>query len=261
MVTKPSFQQIHSHGIISAMSSFLYHTWYWSVAIFCIFTHFMIGLLCIFTFNFNKNHRKLARLFLRIIAKAMKVNVIPKGIENIPSDRACIFMPTHTSLMDIVVMVIGVPTHFNFLAKKELFWVPFIGLDMVFGGDFLIDRNHPRKAKACLKKVEKRLKKGWNMMISPEGTRSTTGDLLPFKRGAFKLAVESGACIIPCYINGSEHIVQKKSLKASPGDVTIYFGQPIEPNKAIDPKKNIELLMDETFNDIQYMKERHLGTQ
>ena len=90
-------------------------------------------------------------------------------------------------------MTIAIPYHFNFIAKKELIWVPFIGLDMILGGDFLIDRTNPRKAKQCLDNVEKRLKKGWNMLIFPEGTRSENGDLLPFKRGAFKLAINSGA--------------------------------------------------------------------
>lgn len=238
------------------MNSFLYHIWYWSVIAICVFSHFFIALLCIFTPNFFKNHRKLSKLFIIIIAKSMKLKVITHGAHHIPNDRACIFMANHTSLIDILVMVIGVPYHFNFIAKKELFWVPFIGLDMVFGGDFLIDRKNPRKAKKCLNKVEKRLKKGWNMLIFPEGTRSMTGELLPFKRGAFKLAVDSGALIIPCYIDGSRKIVQKKSLKASPGDVHIHFGTPIEPDRSLEPKKNIEYLMDITFQNIQDMKDQ-----
>ena len=56
-------------------------------------------------------------------------------------------MPNHTSLIDILVMVIGVPHHFNFIAKKELIWVPFIGLDMIMGGDFLIDQATHAKLK------------------------------------------------------------------------------------------------------------------
>jgi 1-acyl-sn-glycerol-3-phosphate acyltransferase len=230
--------------------------WYWSVTAICVFAHFFIALFCIFTPNFFKNHRKLSKLAIQIIASSMKLKVITHGTHHIPKDRACIFMANHTSLIDILVMVIGVPDHFNFIAKKELFWVPFIGLDMLFGGDFLIDRNNPRKAKDCLNKVEKRLKKGWNMLIFPEGTRSKTGDLLPFKRGAFKLAVDSNAFIIPCYIDGSQNIVQKNSLKASPGNVHIHFGAPIEPDHSLEPKKNIDHLINITFQRIQHMKDQ-----
>ena len=125
----------------------MYHVWYWSVISFCVFTHFFIALIVSpLSFRFFKTHRKLARLFIIIISKSMKLRVKTIGLENIPANRACIFMPNHTSLIDILVMVIGVPHHFNFIAKKELFWVPFIGLDMLLGGDFLINRSNPREA-------------------------------------------------------------------------------------------------------------------
>ena len=239
------------------MQSFSYQLWAWLVVLVCVPTHFFIALFCIFTPNFMKNHRKLARLFIKIIAKSMKLNVIVDGLEHIPTDKPCIFMANHSSLIDILVMVIGIPCHFNFIAKKELFWVPFIGLDMVFGGDFLIDRHSPRKAKKCLKKVENRLKKGWNMLIFPEGTRSTTGELLPFKRGAFKLAVETDAYIIPCYINGSDKIVQKNSLKPTPGNVYIYFSHPIIPKQDSTQKTSTKNLTSETFDEIQTLKNVH----
>lgn len=202
-----------------------------------------------------KNHRKLARYFIKVIATSMKLNVEVHGIENIPKDTACIFMANHTSLIDILVMIIGTPYHFNFIAKKELLWVPFIGLDMVMGGDFLIDRRNPRKARKCLMKVEKRLKRGWNMLIFPEGTRSLDGELLPFKRGAFKIAFDSHATVIPCYINGSKNIVQKKSLKASPGTVKIFFGEPIETKLLPNTKDNMIHVSNQTFDKINYLKE------
>ena len=191
------------------MSSIFYHIWYWLIAITVISLHFFLGLLCIFTPNFFQYNRKLARVAIKVIAKAMKLKVKTHGLDQIPSNQPCIFMPNHTSLIDILVMTIAIPYHFNFIAKKELFWVPFIGMQMILGGDFLINRKDPKKAKKCLSKVEKRLRKGWNMLIFPEGTRSENGHLLAFKRGAFKLALASKATIIPCYIQGSDHIVQK----------------------------------------------------
>ena len=239
------------------MTSIAFYAWYWAVIAICVVSHFFLGLFSIFSVNFYKTNRKLARLFIIIIAKAMKMKVVVHGIENIPANKPCIFMANHSSLIDILVMTIAVPVHFNFMAKKELFWVPFIGLQMVFGGDFLIDRNNPKKAKACLKKVEKRLKKGWNMLIFPEGTRSVNGDLLPFKGGGFKLAAITGAHIVPCYIRGSDTIVRKKSMKATPGQVDIYFDRPVVHSKNEASRDDISLLMDQTKQQIQRLLTEH----
>ena len=128
---------MQSQCILNDMRERLYHCWYWVVIAFCVFVHFFVALFSIFSPNFFKTHRRLARLFIMIIANAMQLRVTTDGLNNIPKDRACIFMPNHTSAIDILVMVIGVPYHFNFIAKKELIWVPFIGLDMIMGGDFL----------------------------------------------------------------------------------------------------------------------------
>lgn len=242
---------MQSQCILNDMRERLYHCWYWVVIAFCVFVHFFVALFSIFSPIFFKTHRKLARFFIMIIAKAMQLRVTTDGLNNIPKDRACIFMPNHTSAIDILVMIIGLPYHFNFIAKKELIWVPFIGLDMIMGGDFLIDRSNPRKAKKCLEKVQRRLQKGWNMLIFPEGTRSANGELLPFKRGAFKLAVDSGACIVPCYIDGSDKIVQKKSLKAAPGTVHIRFGTPIDAANYGKSKPEVIALMESAQNAVQ----------
>lgn len=228
------------------MRSWLYHSWYWLVILVCVLSHFILGLFTYLTPNPMKNHRKLARFFIQIIARAMKLKVSTHGLDAIPTDRPLIFMANHTSLIDILVMVIGLPYHFNFIAKKELFWVPFIGLDMVMGGDFLINRNHPASAKKCLKRVATRVKKGWNILIFPEGTRSVTGELLPFKRGAFKLAIETGALIVPSYIQGSHQIVKKNTLHASPGHVHIHFSAPIDPATFTNPDSAVMDAMQQT---------------
>ena len=91
-----------------------------------------------------------------------------------------------------------------------------------------------------------------------EGTRSENGDLLPFKRGAFKLAINSGARIIPCYIHGSDSIVQKNSLTPRPGNVHIYFSSAITPPTSKDTSKDaMSDLMLTTRKEIEKLKERH----
>jgi 1-acyl-sn-glycerol-3-phosphate acyltransferase len=236
------------------MREWIYHGWYWIVTVVSVSLHFLIGLLCYITPHPQINHRKLARFFIKRIAAAIQLRVVVHGLSHIPPNTPIIFMANHTSLIDILVMIIGLPCHFNFIAKKELRWVPLIGLDMIMEGDFLIDRRNPKAAKLCLKKVESRLKKGGNILIFPEGTRSKNGTLLPFKLGGFRLATASGATIVPCYIYGANHIVQKQSLKASPGTVHIHIGQPIDPTK-IDASDDLPIrLMVQTQQHIADLK-------
>tara|TARA_A100001015_G_C14932350_1_gene688982 strand:- start:434 stop:1129 length:696 start_codon:yes stop_codon:yes gene_type:complete len=224
----------------------MYTIWLWTVVISCVVTHFLIGLFCIFTPSPMKAHRKLAKVFIRLIAKGMKMNVVVHGLENIQSDGPYIICSNHRSLIDIMVLIIAIPYHFNFVSKKELFWVPFIGLDQYFEGDFFIDRHNKKNAKKCMKRVEIAVKAGRNILIFPEGTRSKTDQLLPFKRGAFKLAADCNANVVPCYIDGSSSIVQKHSFKARPGTVSVYF------LKSISPKKlSVNELQTMTFDSIQ----------
>ena len=95
----------------------------------------------------------------------MGLKIEVHGIEHIPIDEPCIVMCNHTSLIDILVMTMATPYRLNFIAKKELVWVPFIGLDMLIEGDFLIDRQNAKAAKRCLDTVENRLKSNGKILI------------------------------------------------------------------------------------------------
>jgi 1-acyl-sn-glycerol-3-phosphate acyltransferase len=228
-----------------------YHLFYWTVSIVCVTTHFLVGCLCLFTPHPMRYNRAASRLFIRIIVWSMGINLTITGQDDIPTNTPCIFMANHTSLLDILVMACAIPIHFNFIAKKELIWAPLIGIDLIMAGDFLIDRSNPRKAKACLDKVAKRLQQGGSVLIFPEGTRSQNGDLLPFKRGAFKLAKKSGATVVPCYIHGTSSIVKKKSLLASKGNVQLSFAHPIS-SQNID----VDTLHSATYQAIEGMQKR-----
>ena len=246
--------QLHSISMdqyTSRMQQGWYQVFYWIVTVVCVAVHFILGFFCYVTPNPKKNHRRLARWFIQRIAQSMQLRVSIDGLHHLPKKEGFIIMANHTSLIDILVLTMAIPVHFNFIAKKELAWVPIIGLDMLLGGDILIDRSNSSRAKATLKKVEARLKKGWNILIFPEGTRSTTGSLLPFKRGGFKLALATGCPIVPCYIDGSDRIVQKKSLRAQPGTVHLRFAPPILPS---EDASNVDTIRKQTFAIIDGLK-------
>ena len=121
---------------------------------------------------------------------------------------------------------------------------------MLIEGDFLIDRQNAKAAKRCLDKVETHLKNKGKVLIFPEGTRSKTGELLPFKRGAFKLSVESKSKIVPCFIEGSNKIVPKGSLLARPGTVDITFCPTIDPPKS-KKREDLQDSLELTYSSLK----------
>ena len=159
------------------MLFYLHTIWYWLIIVTFVPIHFFIGLFCFLLPDTQTKHRYLARLFIKFISWNMGLKINVKGLEHIPKNESCIVMCNHTSLIDILVMVMAVPFRLNFISKKELVWVPFIGLDMLIEGDFLIDRQNAKAAKKCLDKVQSHLKNKGKVLIFPEGTRSKTGDL------------------------------------------------------------------------------------
>ena len=91
----------------------------------------------------------------------------------------------------------------RWLSKKEMFKIPVAGWLMYLAKDIQLDRKDPRSAAAAMQMCAKRLGQRVSIMIFPEGTRSTTGDLLPFKDGAFRLAIESGVPLLPLAVHGT----------------------------------------------------------
>jgi len=150
-----------------------------------------------------------------------------EGEENIPTDGPVIYMANHASNFDIPSLYAGLHVQFRWLAKKELFDIPFFGAAMRRAGYIAIDRSDRRNSLLSLKKAAERIRAGASVVIFPEGTRSPDGQLLPFKRGGFTLAVQSEAPIVPVVILGTRSINPKGSLTVHGGDVRLRFLPPI----------------------------------
>jgi 1-acyl-sn-glycerol-3-phosphate acyltransferase len=150
-----------------------------------------------------------------------------EGREHLPSSGPALFMANHTSSFDIPTLYAGLPMQFRWLAKQELFDIPFFGTAMRRVGYIPIDRRDRKKSLQSLKEAAERIRSGTSVVIFPEGTRSDDGKLLPFKRGGFSLALQSGAPIVPVVILGSRNITPKGSLRVTAGKVSIRFLAPI----------------------------------
>jgi 1-acyl-sn-glycerol-3-phosphate acyltransferase len=152
------------------------------------------------------------------------------GREQVDWSRPHIVMSNHQSLYDIPVLFQAVPTTMRMVAKKELFRVPVWGRAMRAAGIIEIDRGHRQKAIASLSAAGEALKQGVSIWISPEGSRSIDGNLLPFKKGGFVMALETGASIVPVAVDGTRLILEKHRKDVRKGQtVKVTFGAPIAP--------------------------------
>lgn len=119
--------------------------------------------------------------------------------------RAAMFVANHNSWMDIPFLgvLLGIQTNYKFVSKAELRKVPILGKSIEIGGHVMVDRTNRRSQLMTLKSGIQWLKDGVHLMTFPEGTRSKTGRMLPFKNGAFKMAHKFGAPVVPISIVGS----------------------------------------------------------
>ncbi|MCC6502831.1 MAG: 1-acyl-sn-glycerol-3-phosphate acyltransferase [Deltaproteobacteria bacterium] len=175
-------------------------------------------------------------LWARSIIAVSGVKVSVTGLENVPRDRAVLFLSNHQGAFDIPAIQSVLPVHFLWVAKKSLFKVPVVGWSMSLTGYISIDRDNPAEAVKSMEEASGRMGEGISVVIFPEGTRSETGALLPFKRGAFMLAKKSGVPIVPVAIQGTNRIKKKGSFLVNPAKVRISIGRPI-PIGASDEKE------------------------
>ena len=149
-------------------------------------------------------------------------------LEMVPNGQPCIFMANHVSNLDPPVLLPSIPGRTAVLVKKELMKIPFIGTGMRMGGFIPVERNQRREsAVESIRQASKMLESGVHITIFPEGTRSRTGQLQPFKKGPFYLAQQTGAPIIPVSIHGTEGMMRKGSLRILPGDAHVTFHAPV----------------------------------
>jgi 1-acyl-sn-glycerol-3-phosphate acyltransferase len=166
-----------------------------------------------------------------------------------------IFMSNHESQMDPPVLVAALPLPAVFIAKKELQYFPFIGWAAWAAGVIFIDRGNRERSIRSIQDAAQQIRDGKNVVIFPEGTRSRTGEMLPFKKGGFALAMEAGVPIVPLATVGGHHVLASGSLKIRPGRFRLRVGDPVHPAEHQDRdalmaevRSRIEALVAEARN-------------
>lgn len=157
------------------------------------------------------------------------------GQANIQKGKNYIIVANHQSLLDILAVAASLPLHFKFLAKRELFYIPFMGWAMGLAGYIPVDRSSHDSGKKAVFRISDLLKRGLSVLLFPEGTRSPDGKIHAFKMGAFKLARENNVEILPIVIEGTGPALPKKSMLLRKRSIfVVSIGKPVSMTESGD---------------------------
>lgn len=166
----------------------------------------------------------------RFIFRLAGITYEVQGLENIPSDRAVLYVGNHRSYFDILIGYITVPGLTGFVAKKEMSRIPLLRDWMERVNCLFLDRKNIKEGlKTILAGIEK-IRHGVSVWIFPEGTRNTSqdiADLMIFHEGSLKIAEKSGCPIVPVAIKGTADLFENHQPWVRPGHVVIRYGKPI----------------------------------
>jgi 1-acyl-sn-glycerol-3-phosphate acyltransferase len=155
------------------------------------------------------------------------------GREHIDPSRTYVMVANHNSVVDIFVLY-RLFTHFKWVSKIENFRIPFIGWNMSLNGYVPLRRGDRDSVVRMLGRCETLLREGNSVMMFPEGTRSKTGELKPFKPGAFELAIRTGMPVLPVAITGTFAALPKHGLRIAPQRVVVRVLPAVAPGDSIE---------------------------
>jgi 1-acyl-sn-glycerol-3-phosphate acyltransferase len=177
------------------------------------------------------------------------VKVKIEGVEHLNGKGPYIFMSNHQGSYDIFALLGHLPYQFKWLAKKELFSIPFFGWTMTAAGYIRIDREGTRETVEAMNDAAQKIRDGMSVVIFPEGSRSPDGSIQSFKKGGFTLAIKSGVPIVPIAISGSRDIMPKDKLTAASGEIRIRMDHPIKTeNSSLKERESLMKGVRETIS-------------
>jgi 1-acyl-sn-glycerol-3-phosphate acyltransferase len=186
-----------------------------------------------------------AGVWLRLIG--VKVNV--RGEENLEPDRAYVLISNHRSYLDPPALLTCLKRRLGFIGKKELLRVPVLGQGMRYVNAIAIDRSNRTRAIQTMQVASERLRSGISYIVFAEGTRAREGQLLPFKKGGFYMAIEAQAAIAPIAIRNTDKLMGKGKGEARPGTMEIIILPPVE-TVGLSTDEDLEQLIKRVRSEI-----------
>ncbi len=191
----------------------------------------------------------------RAVAILIGVRTTYIGLENIPEDEAVLFVGNHVGTFDIILTYPVLKNQCGFISKKEFKKIPLFSWLMRNIYCLFLDRSDIKQGLGIILKAIEQVKSGTSMFIFPEGTRSRDGKVHDFKEGSLKIATKSPCRIIPVAIQNTDAIFEKQAPRLKKADVTIIFGEPIDPSAM--QRDEQKFLGRQVHDNIQQLIEAH----
>jgi 1-acyl-sn-glycerol-3-phosphate acyltransferase len=228
-------------------------------ALWTLFICFPSAILMPF-FPYSRAATKLLQLWCRGLLTLVGARLQVDGLEHIQAGQHYLFISNHQSLYDIPALIAACPRGFRMVAKKELFRIPIFGWCMTAARFIPIDRKNHVRAVESLRLAAERIRNGVTVLLFAEGTRSTNGDFMPYKKGPFALAIDSGVPILPVVVSGTIQILHRRSfLRFGFGKkIRVVFGAPIPVSGYSAEKRQalmdeVETSMKNLFRDVRHL--------
>jgi 1-acyl-sn-glycerol-3-phosphate acyltransferase len=234
--------------------------WVWLVfGIATLLTLPLMLLLYVVTFWKDPGRYLVGRAFRQIGVLTFKVNplwtVRISGFRLEQPRHPYVAVSNHESFADILLLC-NLPWEMKWMSKVEILRIPYLGWMMSLAGDIPVDRGSRESAVKALERCRQTLKNRVTVMIFPEGTRSTTDEMLPFKDGAFRLAIKTGVPILPLAIIGTRDALAKHDWRFGRADAHVRVLPPVEVSgytlKTVDILKDqVRSMIDEARKDMR----------
>ncbi|TDR42551.1 1-acyl-sn-glycerol-3-phosphate acyltransferase [Tahibacter aquaticus] len=179
--------------------------------------------------------RMAARCWVPGLLWGSGAKLVVRGVDRVDWTRPHVVVANHQSMMDICVLFRAIPVPLQFLLKQELSRLPLVGAYAKAMGMIFVERSSAREATKRMREAAQLVKAGATLCVFPEGTRSHDGEVLPFKSGAFQIALDSGADVVPVAIEGSGKVLSLGGLfRVRPGTITVTIGAPLRTVEIAD---------------------------
>jgi 1-acyl-sn-glycerol-3-phosphate acyltransferase len=217
---------LRSRWLAVPLSAFVWASW---VAIVILWTPLVLLFRAV-TFPFDRRRAAVGRLFHASARLAGTLNPFWRfrliGVERVDRSSPHVFVANHGSFTDIFAIV-RLPVEIKWLSKKSILDIPLLGWQMRIAGDVPLVRGDKESAREAMEQMRRRLDDGASVILFPEGTRSEDGSLGAFRPGAFRLAIEAGADVVPLAVEGAAASLPKRSLLFRPAVATVEVLEPV----------------------------------
>lgn len=168
-------------------------------------------------------------LWARIFCWLAFVRVTVSGRENIDPGTSYVFVANHQGAYDIFSIYGYLGHNFRWMMKQSLRKIPFVGWACAWSGQIFVDNSSASATRRTMQNAERQLSGGMSLVVFPEGARTWDGKMRPFKRGAFRLAVEFGLPVVPVTIDGAFDVMPRFKKLPVPGRIRLTIHKPIHP--------------------------------